>query len=230
MRLEEARELLPLYVLHALLEEERLELERALDQYPELWPELKALQETAADLTEAVPARLPDPGLKAKVMARVRSTSVLPLPEKAEQARVLSVPKPRILWPRWAAGIAAVAAVLLIAWGGVSLRPQLEWYQASRDPQAKIETLVDENHKPVGRAIFMPDGRCLVWTDLPPPPPGKTYRLWGVSDTDHVGLDTYKGGLIAFRMPEGYPIVHITEEKEGGSETPSEIRALPKRN
>lgn len=225
MRLEEARERLPLYALHALPEGERAELERALEQYPELLRELRALQETAADLTEAVPARVPEAGLKAKVMARVRQEN-----QFARAAPVLPLPsKPRVLWPRWATGIAA-AAILLIAWGGVRIYPWIEWTQASRNPQAKVETLVNENKQPIGRAIFLPNGRSLIWTNLPPPPPGKTYQLWGVNSKDHVGLDTYRGGLIAFRMPEGYPIVHITEEKEGGSQTPSQIRALPEQN
>lgn len=237
MRLEEARDLLPLYTLHALPDHERQALERALEQYPELLPELRVLQETAADLTQAVPARAPGADLKAGVMTRIRqdsrggNVSMLPLPKPLGESRPVLLPEaPRAVWPRWVAGIAAIAAILLIGWGAVRIYPWIEWTQASRNPQAKLETLVDEHNQPVGRAVFLPDGRCLVWTNLPPPPPGKTYQLWGVNGADHVGLETYKGGLIAFRMPEGYPIVHITEEKEGGSETPSEIRALPKRN
>ncbi|MBF6595666.1 MAG: anti-sigma factor [Thermaceae bacterium] len=226
MRLEEARELLPLYALHALPEDEVGQLEQALQAYPELWPELKALQATAADLTYAVPERAADADLKAKVLARVRS-SPTSLP-KAVEPRVLTLPsQPRVLWSRWAASFAAVAAVLLLVWGGVQVYPWMEWARAARNPQAKMETLVNEKNQPVGRAILLPGGRTLVWTQLPPPPPGKTYQLWGVNQTDHVGLNTYRGGLIAFNMPQGYPIVHITEEKMGGSPTPTQIRAFP---
>jgi hypothetical protein len=236
MRLEEVRDLLPLYALHALPEHERQALERALEHYPELLPELRALQETAADLTQAVPARAPAAEVKAKVMARIRQDSpggvsvVPPTDPLGEPQPVLLPEGPRALWPRWVATIAAIAAILMIGWGAVRAYPWIEWTQASRDPQAKLETLVDEHHQPIGRAIFLPDGRCLIWTNLPPPSPGKTYQLWGVNGANHVGLETYRGGLIAFQMPEGYPIVHITEEKAGGSQTPSQIRALPEQN
>ena len=47
---EEVRELLPLYALGALTPEERARVEEALKRYPELWPEAKALLETAAEL------------------------------------------------------------------------------------------------------------------------------------------------------------------------------------
>lgn len=221
MRLEQARELLPLYALHALPEDEHKAVEQALEQHPELLEELRALQETAANLSQAV-TRTPRPELKARVMARIRSEpGVLPLPATAKPV----TPS----WPRPLAWVAAAAAVVLLAWGGNTLYRYYGWIQAFFDPATRIETLVDENRKPVGRAIYRSDGKTLVWAKLPPPPPGKTYQLWGVNQTDHLGLDTFQGGLVVFDMPQGYSTVHVTEEKAGGSKVPTQIRAFPEK-
>lgn len=225
MRLEEVRELLPLYALQALPEDEQKAVEQALIQYPELLSELKALEETASDLTQAI-AKTPRPELKAKVMARIKaespqssSTTVLPLPRSSA--------KPKVLRTRSLAWVAAAAAVFLVAWGGNFAYRYYSWIQAFLDPATRVETLVDENKKPVGRAIYRADGKTLVWAKLPPPPPGKTYQLWGVNQTDHLGLDTFKGGLVEFDMPKGYSTVQVTEEQAGGSKVPTQIRALP---
>jgi hypothetical protein len=219
VKLEEVRELLPVYVLDGLPPEECRQVDTALANYPELLPELKALREVAADLSQANHLT-PPLRLKHKVFSRIREKAQKPIV-------VLPVSPNSIDWSRIAAPVAAAAAVLLLVWGGFRVYPWLEWFQASRNPQAALETLVGENKQPVGRAIFLPGGRTLVWAKLPPPPSGKTYQLWGVAGRDHIGLNTYQGGLIAFDMPKGYTTVHITEEKQGGSKDPTELRALP---
>lgn len=228
MKPEELRELLPLYALGALPQDERQAVEALLERHPELWAELKALHETAADLSQAVPAGSPRPKLKGKVMGRIAGSkpleraSVRPLPSQPVEAR------PRA--PRWVFQIAALLAFLALAWGGYRAYPWLEWFQASKNPQAHIETLVNENQQPIGRAIFLPNGQTLVYAELPPPPPGKTYQLWGVNPTEHVGLDTFQGGLIVFQMPQGHSTLHITEEQAGGSKTPTQLRAFTLEN
>lgn len=219
MRLEQVRELLPLYALDALPQDEQQAVEAALEQYPELLGELRALQETAADLSQAT-TRPPRPELKARVMGRIRS-----------EPRVVSGPTGTRPVAHWGlpplAWVAAAAAVVLLAWGGASIYRYYGWIQAFFDPTTRIETLVDQNRTPVGRAIYRADGKTLVWAKLPPPPAGKTYQLWGVNQTDHLGLDTFKGGLVVFDMPKGYSAVHVTEEKAGGSLVPTQIRAFP---
>lgn len=229
MKPEELRELLPLYALDALPEDERRAVEAFLERHPELWDELKALRETAADLSQGVSAPSPGPELKAKVMGRIAGAKpgFEPAPVRLSPKEAVKV-RPQA--PRWVVGIAAVFALLALGWGGYRAYPWLEWLQASKNPQAHVETLVDENQQPIGRAIFLPNGRTLVYAELPPPPPGKTYQLWGVNQTEHVGLDTFQGGLIVFQMPQGHPIVHITEERSGGSKTPTQLRAFTLEN
>ncbi|MDX2003822.1 MAG: anti-sigma factor [Meiothermus sp.] len=224
MKPDELRELLPLYALHALSEAERRQVERDLEQHPELLGELKALQETAAELSGATQVR-PRPGLKAEVLGRVQAraaVSAVPRPGGPPQPS-----KTAPNWPRWLGQAAAVAAVLSVGYCGSWLYP---WLSAFTDPKSHFVTLVNEQQQAVGRCIVRQDGRALIWVNLPPPPPGKTYQLWGVRGENHVGLETFRGGLKVFQMPAGYDVVHITEEQSGGSLEPTQIRALPVQN
>ncbi|RIH80368.1 Anti-sigma-K factor rskA [Calidithermus terrae] len=214
MKPEELRELLPLYALDALPEAERQAVEEVLERHPELQAELRALLETAADLSQGVPPVAPRGELKARVMGRIRRAPP-PGPKRSP-------------WPRVLAQAAAVLLLAALAWGGGWAYRWWPWVQAFTDPKARVETLVDENGKAVGRAIYRPDGRTLVYVDLPPPPPGKTYQLWGVNQADHVALPTFEGKFVEFTMPPGFQEVHVTEEPEGGSPFPHEIRALPR--
>lgn len=225
MRLEELRELLPLYALHALPKNQEQQVEAALAQHPELWLELRALQETAADLSEGVVKAVPNPALKIKLMGRIKEASsptVLPLPQPSAPR----VPRPL---PRWLMA-AAVAAAIGLGWGGSIAYRYYPLVQAFLDPSTRYETLVDENQKPCGRAFYRSNGQTIVWTNLSPAPAGKTYQFWGINQNNHIALDTYNGGFYVFEMPVGYASLHITEEKAGGSQTPSQIRVLPQQN
>lgn len=216
MKPEELRQLLPLYALHALPEAEREAVEAALERHPELQAELKALLEIAADLSQSVPPVEPRSELKTRVLERLR---------RAPPAQAGRRPFP---WPRVLLQAAAVLLLGALVWGGSWAYRWWPWIQAFTDPEVRIETLVDEKGKAVGRAIYRPDGRTLVYVDLPPPPPGKTYQLWGVNQTDHVALPTFEGKFVVFTLPKGFQQVHVTEEQDGGSPFPHVIRALPR--
>lgn len=110
MSLEEARELLPLYALGALSSEERAQVEAALERYPELWPEAKALLEAAASLAQDLPPEAVPPGLEEKVLRRVR--------------------KGRFLWTPTLLRAAAVLALLLLGYGAYF---GLSWTLALRE-------------------------------------------------------------------------------------------------
>ncbi len=224
MRLEELREWLPLYALHALPEDERKQVEEGLERYPELWAELRVLQETAADLSQLV-AKPPSPELKARVLARARSDDSDKSPMEP-RLFPKNPPQPAV-WRRWVASAAAVAVIGFLGWCGMLAYP---WVEAFTDPHSQFVTLVNEKDQAVGRCILRKDGLALIWVNLPPPPPGKTYQLWGVQGEQHIGLDTFRGGFKVFRMPSGYEVVHITEEQAGGSQHPTQIRALPIQN
>jgi hypothetical protein len=233
VRLDELRELLPLYVLQALPESEYRRVEEGLERYPELWAELRALQETAADLSQLT-TKQPSPELKARVLALVRTTDArLSSPDPpttgGPEPLLLSRNSPprAAVWPRWVASAVVVAVLGFLGWCGMLAYP---WVEAFTDPHSQFVTLVNEKNQAVGRCILRKDGLALIWVNLPPPPPGKTYQLWGVQGEQHIGLDTFRGGLKVFRMPPGFQVVHITEEQAGGSQYPTQIRALPIQN
>lgn len=87
---EEVRELLPLYALGALTPEERARVEEALKRYPELWPEAKALLETAAELAAGLPQEPVPRGLEERVLRRIRPRRLPFLPLLARAAAVLA--------------------------------------------------------------------------------------------------------------------------------------------
>lgn len=89
MKPEEVRELLPLYALGALEPAERERLEAALKNYPELWAEARALQETAADLAELVPPAPVPTDLEQRVMTRIKPVRRLVLPVRLARAAAL---------------------------------------------------------------------------------------------------------------------------------------------
>jgi anti-sigma-K factor RskA len=231
VKLEELRDLLPLYALHALSKAERQQVEQGLEQHPELLDELKALQKTAADLSSAVQVK-PPANLKAKVLNRIRkesddANSVIQLDTTPSKP---STAQPRRLFPAWLGQVAAVAAVVAIGWAGSMGYRYYPLVQAFLETSTRYETLVDENGKVCGRAMYRANGQTIVWVDLPPPPSGKTYQLWGINQNDHIDLDTFQGGFYVFQMPAGYVSLHVTEEKAGGSREPNQIRALPIEN
>ncbi|MER3553478.1 MAG: anti-sigma factor [Meiothermus sp.] len=222
MTLEEARDLLPLYALDALLPEEARGLEPALRAYPELQAELLALQSTAAELVASLPTEPIPQGLEAKVMASLPSRTeesqpkVLPLPTQ------VSTRPPSPL--RWLAPAIAAAALVVLAWTG-SLA--WGWIQALGNPSSKIVTLVNDQGGVVGRALVRPDRRTLLVVNLPPPAGGKVYQAWGLGAGQPIPLNTFTRQIAVLELPPQATALAVSEEPAGGSRTPTQIRGLP---
>ena len=219
MKREEIIEMLPLYAMDALSGTERAQVEAGLKRYPELETDLMILLETAADLTLGLDPVAPPPALKGKILERIAE----------KEAAIVRTPPPTPMFAGWR-NVFGSLILVLVGFGGYQGFKWMPWIAAFADPDVRIETLVDAQGKPCGRAVYRPDGKTLVWAKLPKPPAGKTYQLWGVNQTDHIGLNTYQGGLIVFDMPKGLEIVHITQEKLGGSPTPTQLIAQPVEN
>lgn len=216
MRLEEARELLPLYALDALSKAERDQLEAALKAFPELERELKALQDTAAELALALPPEPLPEGLEERVIERI-------IP-KARPARSSKPARPVSLL-RWLPPVAAAAAIALLVWVG-SLGAV--WVQALGDPKSQLVTLVDSGGATIGRALVRPDKRALLVVNLPPPPGGKVYQAWGVGAGNPIPLNTFSRRIVLVSLPPGAQALAISEEPAGGSLSPTKILGLPK--
>ncbi len=204
MKPEEARELLPLYVLGALEVEERAQLEEALKRYPELWAEARALQETAADLAQLSPPAPVPPGLEERVMAQLRPTKRLP-------------------WVTWLYRAAAVLIVLGLGYGGWW---GTSWLLALRNPLTQVLTLANPQGQVVGRAILKPDQTALVLLDRWPPQ-GRVFQAWGLAQGGPVPLPTFRVPLKSLRLPVGARAVAVSLEPPTGSLKPTDLFGLP---
>lgn len=219
MRPEEARELLPLYALDALSPQERAQVEQALEASPQLQAELRELQEAAAELALALPPEPLPEGLEERVMAS--------LPPRVELAQPLPLPPRRPVFLRWLAPAVAAALLLVVAWVG-SLG--WGWVQALGDPRSQVITLVDAQGHTVGRALVRPDRQTLMVLSLPRLAPGKVYQAWGVGGavTQPIPLETFRSRVVTLKLPPAAAALAISEEPGGGSQVPTDIRALPK--
>ena len=201
---EEVRELLPLYALGALTPEERARVEEALKRYPELWPEAKALLETAAELAAGLPQEPVPRGLEARVLRRIRPRRLPFLPLLARAAAVL--------------------AFLLVGYGAYF---GLSWTLSLGAPTTRVYALVGPEGTPVGRAVVRGDGEALVVLKAPAPA-GRVYQAWGLGKGDPVPLPTFRLPLKVVRLPEGAEALAVSLEPPGGSQRPTEILGLPR--
>jgi anti-sigma factor RsiW len=201
---EEARELLPLYALGALTPEERRRVEEALKRYPELWPEARALLETASELAAGLPPEPVPEGLEARVLRRIRRVR-----------------------PSWGRPLLAAAAVFLLVALGYGTYFGLSWTLALREPSTQVLALVSPEGVPVGRTIILRDGRALVVLKAPRPS-GRVYQAWGLGEGAPIPLSTFRLPLKTFRLPLEAKALAVSLEPPGGSRRPTDIIGLPR--
>jgi len=200
---EEARDLLPLYALGALTPGERQRVEEALKRYPELWPEARALLETASELAAGLPPEPLPEGLEARVLRRIRRVR-----------------------PSWGRPLLAAAAALLLVALGYGAYFGLSWTLALGEASARVLTLVGPDGAPVGRTVVRGDGEALVVLKAPSPP-GRVYQAWGLGKGEPVPLSTFRLPLKTFRLPPEAKALAVSLEPPGGSRRPTEILGLP---
>lgn len=204
MKPEEVRELLPLYALGALEPAERERLEAALKNYPQLWVEARALQETAADLAELVPPAPVPTNLEQRVMARIK-------------------PVRRLVLPVW---LARAAALLLLLGLGYTGGWSAFWLINLSDPQTRVVALASPKGEGVGRVILLKDSRALVLLNRWPPQ-GQVFQAWGLAQGSPVPLPTFRTPLKTLRLPPGAQAVAVSLEPPGGSLQPTILLGLP---
>jgi len=202
---EEVRDLLPLYALDALSKPERAQVEEALERYPDLRAELRALQDTTSELFLALPPHPLPKGLEERVMQKIRPS--------------------RLVMPRWLMPAVAVAAFVLLVWVGSW---SYIWVTALGDPDSRLITLVDAQGTLVGRALVRQDRQTLMVANLPPLANGKVYQAWGIGTGNPIPLNTFTRRVVVLSLPVAAQALAISEEPRGGSQSPSKILALPK--
>jgi anti-sigma-K factor RskA len=236
---------LSLYALGALQGEERLAVEKHLQDCPDCRRELVQLQGDLALL--ALSASGPKPPLR----SRKRLMAAIAKEPRRTPVRLV---KRKTWWTAldWAAAAATVVIVLLLMRQNTDLRRRLADLQADSAGQQRqliqakelISTLTsaDAEHftlvagkippQPQGKAIYVRNSGTLVFlaSNMPKLPPQKTYELWLIPTSGApipAGLfrpDTHgSAALINPPLPTGVEAktFAITVEPGAGSATPT---------
>jgi anti-sigma-K factor RskA len=227
------------YVLGALPEEERLEVERYLAERPDLQVAVEDLGAFADLLALSPEQQEPSPELRRRIMDTVQAEAVqTQVHPRAERRSWLDRLWEAVGLRDLALAGATVLVVGLFSWG-MLLQGEM------RDLQGRVQVLQgqvqDQSQGPQMIALggagteqgaraevvtLEGDRAVLVAEDMPPVPEGKTYQIWVIKgDTPQPsGLFEPKGGSIAAvveKPVEGADAVAVTVEPEGGSPKPT---------
>lgn len=248
---EELQELCALYVLGALEPQNAAALETRLQaRDPDIVREVAECRRMVELLPHALPPRPPHPAVRARLMARVRTTS--PESETAGEAPVS--PSSRS-WFRtslvWLPTAAAVVLAVLLGWLMRDLHMQLEALQAENQhlraaaaeherlvtlltaPNVAIVALDGTEHAPQAGARLFWDRKRGEWTiiayGLPDLPPGKVYQLWGLTSGPPLPFGTFRSdssgmghieAKLSLRDPDVAGVA-VSLEPEGGVPQPT---------
>jgi len=234
---------LPLYALGALQGEERLALERHIDECPACRRELEALRGDMALLA------LSTAGPKPPARARTRLLEAVAREHRKASDRK---PQPRWLPLPWLAAAALTLVVVTLSIQNSGLRRQVVALErATANRQAELQrareivstlTASDAMHvtlvasktppQPQGKAIYVRDRSSLIFlaSNMPAAPPQKAYELWliptsgapipaGMFKPDAHGSAT----VVNPPLPSGVEAkaFAITVEPEAGSSAPT---------
>lgn len=222
------------YALDALSEAERAAFIDHLAQCAACRKEVAELQETAAQLGEAMAAPAPT-ALKPAVMAQIRRTRQLP----PDEGPIIPLRGRR--WPlRVANAVAAAAAAVAVALGVVVVQQGDEASRAQRqldELSTDYRELVEVLGAPDARVVRSGEGRLtasVVVSDdqdalafvpqrLPAPDPGKVYQLWliGPDGAQSAGLLAQPPRPVVQDAVSGAEQLGVTVEPAGGSSQPT---------
>ena len=223
-------ELKDAYVLGALPEVERRELEEYLAAHPERQAEIVELGSVASLLALSPQEQDPPSSLRRNIMSVVEAEAQRP----AAGRRTWFADIGEFLRLRnLALGAAALLVVGLFSWNMV-LQGEVQ------DLQGKVETRQDS---PVSRMVALEesgaaqrvqaevmildeDRAVLMVENMPPPPEGKTYQVWIIEGDDPQPSTLFEpreepvAAVVEDPLDEADAIA-VTVEPEGGSQQPT---------
>jgi anti-sigma-K factor RskA len=229
MEADALHDLTAAYALDALEPEEARRYEAHLARCERCQGDLATLSESAAALARATDAPAPPPELRARILQQARDErpNVVPL-------------RPRWVTPLVAvAAVAACAAVALGIWAA-SLSSKLDRRQAELARQQQVaQILAQSGSRKIsfsrGTLVVGSNGAgALVLNRLAPPGTGRTYEAWVANRGAPEPAGLFQGGS-AVAVPLDRPVlqgatVMVTEEKAGGSATPTQSPFVIVRN
>jgi anti-sigma-K factor RskA len=231
MNHERFDELKEAYVLGALPEEERRELEEYLARHPERQAEVDELGAFAGLLALTPQEHEPPPALRRSIMSVVeseaRSSSARSEPRFAGLREVFSLQN---------LGLAAAAVLVigLFSWN-MLLQGEVQDLQGrvanlQESPQSRMVALEGTGDAPQqghAEVMILDDDRAVLMAeDMPRAPEGRTYQIWVIEGDvpEPGGLFEPRGESVAAvvekPLDEG-DVIAVTIEPAGGSQQPT---------
>ncbi len=241
-------ELIPVYALGALEEDEAQAVEAHLRQCTACRAELAVYEDVADQIALAVPGAEPPPGLREELLARVER----PFPERAAAAAI-PAPAPataearpglwqrlndlfRKLAPLWV----PVSLVLIVLLAGSNLLLWQQVREGSTTPSGELVSIylqgTDAAPQAVGYVIFDrgSENALLVSYRLPELEAGRQYQLWLVRNGERDSGGVFSAGAhgnAVMRITAPRPLLDynwfgVTVEPAGGSLDPTGERVL----
>ncbi|MEV6913666.1 anti-sigma factor [Amycolatopsis sp. NPDC051106] len=229
------------YALDAVSDLERAEFSRHLEQCDSCAQEVAELRATAAQLGVAM-AEDPPPEFKERVLAAMHATRQLPPRTKPVAERH----RRSVRAPRWAVVVAAAAAVIGLAAGGVFGGIALTQQQELQSAQTRLDQ-ARQRYEPVAALLSAPDAKTVhgeapigggvtvivskslnrvmvMDTGLPSQPGGKVYEAWLITGGNAprsagVIAASDDGGLVVADGVGPVDQLAVSLEQAGGSPT-----------
>lgn len=209
MDAETLHELTAAYVLDALDVAELEAFEEHVVTCERCREEIAELRIAAGALAFGVPSATPPPALRGRILeaARAERTNVIPLR------------------PRWAAPVAALAAVAACAAIGLGAWNVALHDQLGHDQGGALRRIALSGAN--GSLVATPGGSAaLVLSDLAAAPVGRTYEAWVKHGNSVAPAGLFRGGYpttivtLTHAVPSG-AVVAVTVEPAGGTSAPT---------
>jgi len=216
------------YVLGALPEQERRELEEYLAAHPERQAEIDELGNVASLLALSPPEQEPSPELRRSIMAVVEAQRP-PARTRSWLAGVKELLSARNL----ALGAAALLVIGLFSWNMLlqgqvkDLQGQVASLQDSQQSRMVALAGTGAAQRAEAEVILLKDHKAVLMAeDMPRVPENKTYQIWVIEDDvpQPSGLFEADGDTVAAVVEKPLDeddVIAITIEPNGGSQQPT---------
>ena len=230
MNHERFDELKDAYVLGALPEQERRELEEYLAEHPERQAEIDELGNVASLLALSPPEQEPPPELRRSIMDVVEAEAQRP---PARTRSWLTGVRELLSVRNLALGAAALLVIGLFSWNMLlqgqvqDLQGQVASLQDSQESRMVALAGTGAAQRAQAEVILLKDHKAVLMAeDMPRVPENKTYQIWVIEGdvTQPSGLFEPDGETVAAVVEKPLDeddVIAITIEPDGGSRQPT---------
>jgi anti-sigma-K factor RskA len=230
MNHERFDELKDAYVLGALPEQERRELEEYLAAHPERQAEIDELGNVASLLALSPPEQEPPPELRRSIMDVVEAEAQRP---PARTRSWLTGVRELLSVRNLALGAAALLVIGLFSWNMLlqgqvqDLQGQVASLQDSQESRMVALAGTGAAQRAQAEVILLKDHKAVLMAeDMPRVPENKTYQIWVIEGdvTQPSGLFEPDGETVAAVVEKPLDeddVIAVTIEPDGGSRQPT---------